>query len=503
MASTYEELIAKSRELAAAGDMAGAKRVAQIAISRRGGMVPVPAQTNMVEQSMSGVNEGIGGMLGLPVDAISGAMNGAGYLFGRDVPLIDRPVGGSQWFNEGILKPTISETPPQTAAQRYGRRIGQEVGASVIPGGASLRAATAPLSLVATELASSIGAGIAGQTAREVAPDSIAADVISSLIGGIAPVAGARLARSGPQAPSIGALRQQQDAAYEAVDNSQARLDPAQRQGLIDQMDNRTAGMDMDPFLHPRAKRTMERMDSLEPSPLISDVEKKRRLVGRDVAGSLDPSEAALGQAMKGEIDTYLKSIADQGGLGADAAETLARLEEARMLTQRIKKSDTVVDALTKAERRAASSGTGGNEVNAVRQNIRAILDNPKKRRGYSAAEIAQMESIVRGSIPVNALRLAGRLSPTSGALPMMANMAAMAGGATGGAAGIALTAIPGSMGMIAKALAEGMTKGQIDKLMATIRNGGPLPGKGINQNDYRAAIAALLSQGSSLQEGN
>ena len=49
MASTYEELIAKSRELAAAGDMAGAKRVAQIAISRRGGgQAQAPHNTGIV-----------------------------------------------------------------------------------------------------------------------------------------------------------------------------------------------------------------------------------------------------------------------------------------------------------------------------------------------------------------------------------------------------------------------------------------------------------------------
>lgn len=495
MASTYEELIAKSRELAAGGDMVGAKRVAEIAIKRRGAP-PAPGKTNMVEQSMSGVNEGIGGMLGLPVDAVSGALNGAGYMFGRETPLIDSPVGGSKWFNQGILKPTISETPPQTTAQRYGRRIGQEVGAAVIPGGASMRAATAPLSLAATELASSFGAGIAGQTAREVAPDNGTADIIASLLGGMAPIAAARMARPGPQAPSMDTLRQQQGAAYDAVDNSQARLDPIQRQGLIAQMGKRTDDMDMDPFLHPRASRTMERMDSLEPTPLISDIEKKRRLVGRDVAGSLDPSEAALGQGMKDEIDTYLKGIADQGGLGPDATETLARLQEGRALTGKIKKSEAVSEAVTKAERRAASTGTGGNEVNATRQNIRAILDNPKKARGYSAAEIAQMESIVRGTPAVNALRLVGRMSPNAGALPLMSGIGATGiGTAMGGPAGAALGMAPMAIGAMSKGLAEKMTRGQIDDLMKAIRNGAPLPKKGFNQTDVRAAIAAMLSQ--------
>lgn len=43
MASTYEEILAKSRELAAAGDMAGAKRLAQIAVARRDAGLSTPA----------------------------------------------------------------------------------------------------------------------------------------------------------------------------------------------------------------------------------------------------------------------------------------------------------------------------------------------------------------------------------------------------------------------------------------------------------------------------
>lgn len=67
--------------------------------------------------------------------------------------------------------------------------------------------------------------------------------------------------RPSPQAPTLDSLKQQQAAAYGDVDASQARLDPAQRQGLIDQMRGRTDAMDMDEFLHPRANRTMGRMD--------------------------------------------------------------------------------------------------------------------------------------------------------------------------------------------------------------------------------------------------
>jgi hypothetical protein len=493
--STYEELIAKSRELAAAGNMEDATRVAQIAIKRRDAAAAQQApQTNLFEQSTSGINEGIAGMLGAPVDLMAGAMNmgakGINALAGTNLPSIENPVGGSGTFRD-MLAPTISEVGPQTAAQRYGRRIGQEVGAAAIPGGIMMRGAAAPLALAGTQAASALGAGLAGQTSQEIARGNSTADMIASMLGGMAPIAAGRAMRPSPQAPTLDSLKQRQAAAYGDVDASQARLDPAQRQGLIDHMRGRTDAMDMDEFLHPRANRTMSRMDSLEPSPRIADIEQKRRLVGRDVAGSLDPAEAMIGQGMKGEIDTYMKDLAAGGNLGPDASATLGRLQDGREMTQRIKKSEGVMDAITKAERRAASTGTGGNEVNTTRQNIRAMLDNPKTNRGWSAAERELMEGIVMGTPTQNALRLAGRFSPTSGALSAMGGLAS---GASFGPLGV----LPSVVGYGAKAGAEALTKRQIEKLMQTIRNGGPLAAKAINSTDTRAAIAAMLAQGAS-----
>jgi hypothetical protein len=204
-----------------------------------------------------------------------------------------------------------------------------------------------------------------------------------------------------------------------------------------------------------------------------------------------------MGIAMKDEIDAYLKGLADNGGLGPDAQQTLDQLHDGRAITQKIKKSEMVGDAITKAERRTGSTGTSGNGVNVTRQNIRAILDNPKKSRGFSQAERQQMEDIVRGTPGVNALRLAGRMSPNAGALPLMSGIGATSVGASmGGPLGAAFGIGPMAIGAMAKGLAEKLTKDQIDTLMQTIRNGAPVPKKGFNQTDVRAAIAAMLSQG-------
>lgn len=464
-------------------------------------------ETSMLEQSMSGVNEGIAGILGAPVDLMTGMLNlggqGVNAAFGTDIQPITNPVGGSGTFRDA-LAPTISEVEPQTAGQRYGRRIGQEVGAMSVPGGVALRGAKAPLAAAGTEAASAVGAGVAGQTAQEVMPGNATADLIASLLGGGAPIAAVHASRSGPRAPTMRELKAQQSSAYDAVDQSQARLPAQSRDDLIAAIDARTRSMDMDDFLHPRASRTVNRMDSLEASPRIADVEQKRRLVGRDVAGSLDPSESMIGQGMKDEIDTYLRNLSEQGKLGPDATETLDELQRARGLTQRIKKSETVTGLVDKAERRAATSGTGGNEVNAIRQNLRTILDDPKKRRQFSKSELEEIENIVRGTPTVNAARLLGRLSPTSGALPLMAGIGSTAvGTSVGGPIGTGVGMSAMLAGAAGKGVAESLTKSQVDRLVQNLRNGGPVARKGVNRDDLQSLIAALLSQSATSPENN
>ena len=193
MASTYEELIAKARELDAAGDMAGAKRLAQIAISRRGQTeTPQPAQppvqnTTGVEQFANGLNEGLTSLAGFPVDAMTGVVNagvrGVNNLTGAEIPEISKPVGGSGMMQDGLSSVgAITDADPETRAQRYLRRGGQEIGfglpAAALTGGLANGARMMPV-LTASTAADSASA-VAGQTAREVAPNN---DALHAIIG--------------------------------------------------------------------------------------------------------------------------------------------------------------------------------------------------------------------------------------------------------------------------------------------------------------------------------
>ena len=94
----------------------------------------------LVEQGARGARRGFSNFLGLPVDAASFLMNQAYNLGARAVGSesrnpIQNPVGGSDWIDQATGGFGAVPEPPAPAgpAQRYARRIGEEVGAAAVP----------------------------------------------------------------------------------------------------------------------------------------------------------------------------------------------------------------------------------------------------------------------------------------------------------------------------------------------------------------------------------
>ncbi|WP_336042562.1 hypothetical protein [Pseudooceanicola nanhaiensis] len=501
----YTALMSEARTAAAAGDIQSAKRL----VAQADAVTAPRSETNVLEQSMSGVNEGIASAFGFPVDMVTGAINmgtrGINKIAGTEIGEIADPFGGSNSIRE-LLAPTISETLPQTAAQRYGRRVGQELGATAIPGGIVMRGARAPMAVAGLEAASATSAGIAGQTAREIAPESAAADTVASVLGGLSPVAASRALRPAPRGPDLGVLKAGRDAAYGDVKNSGATLSAQSSAALADRLQEQLGDRRATRMLNPRAATAVDELAAELRSgrPMtIAEIDETRQWIGRNVAGSSEAGERAIGVNMKEAIDEHLGSLGASDVTGTNrAGEVVKTLQEARDKARRIHKSQIFeaedTGAISKGLRRAATTGTGGNEVNALRQNIRRVLENPKLRRGFNEAELQAMRDIADGTPTQNALRLLGRLAPTSGALPLYGG-AGLAGAAS--ASGNPLYMVPPALGQIAKALAERSTKKQVAGLGELIRNGGvPLPGKGVSDTERRV-IAALLASRASQDE--
>lgn len=450
--------------------------------------------TNMLEQSMSGVNEGLASLIGAPVDLMTGAVNliprGINAVAGTNIPLIENGFGGSGTVKD-VMGSAISDVAPQTRAQRFGRRIGEEVGATVIPAARLARTAASLPRFVGLEAASTVGAGTGAQIAQEIAPGSLGAELVGQLVGGITP---SMATRTRPDAaPTAEQLAAGRDAGYEAVEQSQVRLTQASRDQLVNNIAARVRTDGLNPVRNPKAASMVETIDGLPANPTIAEVETMRQIIGRDVAGAREPSERLLGANMKGEVDTFLDNLTPTSVTGAGAEETVAALRSARQLAARIFKVQKLsgdTGAITRALRRAASTGTGGNEVNALRQNIRAILDSETKRRGFSAAEISAMEDVVYGTRGSNLMRLISRLSPSSGGLPLATTVGA---GMVAGSTGNPLLLAPAVLGQAAQAVSEGMTRGQVRRLDELVRRGAPTPARAL-PTDARLALGGLLS---------
>lgn len=451
--------------------------------------------TNMLEQSMSGVNEGLASLIGAPVDLMTGAVNliprGINAVAGTNIPLIENGFGGSGTVKD-VMGGAISDVAPQTGAQRFGRRIGEEVGATVIPAARLARSAASLPRFVGLETASAVGAGTGAQVAQEIAPGSQGAELVGQLVGGITP---SMATRTRPDAaPTAEQLTAGRDAGYEAVEQSQVRLTQEARDQLVNNIAARVRTDGLNPARNPKAASMVETINGLPANPTIAEVETMRQIIGRDVAGAREPSERLLGANMKGEVDTFLDNLTPTSVTGAGAEETVAALRSARQLAARIFKVQNLsgdTGAITRALRRAASTGTGGNEVNALRQNIRVILDSATKRRGFSAAEISAMEDVVNGTRGSNLMRFLGRrFAPSSGGLPALTGMGAMA--ATG-STGNPLFLAPSVLGQAAQAVSEGMTRGQVRRLDELVRRGGPTPVREL-PTDARLALGGLLS---------
>lgn len=141
-------------------------------------------------QGTSGINEGIASVLGLPVDLTQGALRlgaaGINAATGSDIQLPVDAIGGSASI-KAAMAPAIRPESDNPANQVV-RRIGQEVGASLIPGGGVIAKSATPIKAAIGQLATATGAGTAAGLAGQVT-DNPYVELAAQILGGGAGVA--------------------------------------------------------------------------------------------------------------------------------------------------------------------------------------------------------------------------------------------------------------------------------------------------------------------------
>lgn len=256
-------------------------------------------------------------------------------------------------------------------------------------------------------------------------------------------------------------MKQATGRAYDAVDNMGVRYDPNDYQAMTNRLDAALQAANIRPGAHPRAIDMAQDIRSRTVGPITPrTLDQLRQDISRDVTGSR--GEDYMANIMRQHLDDFIEKGATTTGTGT-AAQASTALRSARDLSRRTRVLETINDAKYRGE----NSANGRGDVAA----IRALLNNPKKRRGMSADEIAAAERVVRGDTLENLLRS----GPQQWITPLGAGIAA--GSATANPLiGVGTAGAVGLMQPAARAAAKRYTERNLSELVNTIAGGSTTP---------------------------
>lgn len=274
-----------------------------------------------------------------------------------------------------------------------------------------------------------------------------------------------------PAVPTTQQIREASNAAYRDAGEAGAILTPAPLQRVNTEFTNWLANFGYDPALQPHIGVLLNRLQGAGQNNITAEGVDIIRKIAGNVARDGNPSERTIAGELVGRLDDMMDNL-NQGdvvqGNGPQAAQAFSR---ARELWRTYRKSELLDNLLVKGEDQALSTNSGGNVQNAIRQKLRSILDNPRTSRLFTEEERTAIRQVVRGTPTQNALRIVGRLAPSSNSwLPII-----LGGGPGGYAAGglpgtAAALGIPAA-GSLAKAGATALTRGAVNRLSNTVRS--------------------------------
>ncbi len=192
-----------------------------------------------------------------------------------------------------------------------------------------------------------------------------------------------------------------------------------------------------------------------------------------DFLGSLDSSSVMAGAASPQELAGTIRNA--QGNWGA--------AQRSNALTGELDRAVTGVGE--RAENRAATTNSGANIGNKIRQGIESLLENPQKVSRFSDEELAGLQKLVEGGRIQNGLRTTGNV--LGGGRGVAASGLAMGGSALlgGGPEGLAAGAAIPVVGALAKMLENTMAKRGLSRADEAVRMNSPLYRELLGQQPY------------------
>lgn len=493
------------------------------------------AQTSIVDQAGSGINEGLAQGAGGVVDAANYVFNGLtnrpkvtgqmqigddGKPTFPDLRIeqgegIQNPVGGSAHLTE-MMDPLISDAAPQTGMQKFARRAGQELGANAIPAlGLASKAAGGgnALSRVAGELGQSarknmpsylagvtggsVGSTAGGEAANAIDPGNQTLETAMRLGGG---VLGGGLATAGASAaerasaikkyiksaPSSEKLKLDASSLYEKGHARGVVVQPNQTKALEAQIRAKASARG---FISPtgriadsapEVRSALRLVEDMTQGPINTQQMQALRDQLQIVAQSQTPKVSAVGTQMIKEYDTFLARLAPEF---KEANALYARAMRGEMMDR--------VDDLADIK---ASQFTQSGRENALRSEYRTLDRRIAKglEKGLRPDQIEAVQTVSRGTPASNVARQVGKLAPTGAVSGAQHAFPYMVGASLGGpAAGFAAAGSTMGAGIAGRTLATAMQERAAQMASAAMRSANPIE---LGPTMSRAAAGGLLS---------
>lgn len=250
-------------------------------------------------------------------------------------------------------------------------------------------------------------------------------------------------------APDLKTINQAKNAAYEQLDNFGVKVKAQVYDNFADKINARLIKEGIDPTLTPKSAAALKRINEAKGEAKTLTQLDTLRKIAKGAANDIDKTDARLGNIIIAELDSGIDKLSSQIG---------GKFKEARGLAQRAFKSQDILDAIENA------SHTASGFENGLRQEIRKILKNKKRRKGFTNEELSALKKIEQGTTAANVAKFLGKFGISEGQSTSMlgASIGIGGGGAIGAAfgpvgAGIGALTVP-ALGQFAKKTAQRIT---------------------------------------------
>lgn len=438
------------------------------------------------------------GTLGLPGDLASLLNKGIDWgtnKFGLGVAP-STPVGTSAQITKGLEQLTGSSLAPKTTLGEYARTAG-EFAPAMLGGPESVFA-----KLVTRVAAPAIASEGLGQLTAGTAAEPFAR-LGGALVGGGGAAALANRAEK-IAAPTLEQIGTAKAADYKAVNDLGVTFKP---QAVKTMASDIAAGLEKQGItadVAPVTFKVLEKLESRTSPATINDIDNTRKILGQLAKGSTSPNtmeriNAGAAQQAIREIDQALPAFApaDFASGARNHAQAIEHLTNARGNAAVEFQAKALDRAEYKATNNAAAANSGANYENALRQQLKSILNSPAQARQFPPTVRAEMEKIVRGEGTRNMIRTIGNLLGGGGGVGALAS--AMSGHALLPGAGLAAPFVGAGI----KKAGNAVTERAVERLNEKVRAASPLaqaqraslpPPNPITSQQQLALMNALLS---------